>query len=71
MRKRYGNPDSHAFFKNFSTILCKINVLDILNIVDVFEIFVASQSTKIVIESNFWLTYKASLTSTLANKAMD
>ena len=46
----------NQFFDNFSTLLlCKINFLDIFNMAHLFQIFVISQSTEILIESNFWL----------------
>ena len=36
-------------------LLCKINVLEVFDKGDFFQIFVISRSTKILIESNFWL----------------
>ena len=44
------------FTNNFSALLLhKINVLDILNMVDYFQIFLILQSTEILMKSNFWL----------------
>ena len=36
-------------------LLCKINVLDIFDTGDFFQILIISRSTWILIESNFWL----------------
>ena len=46
----------YQFVDNFSALLlCKINVLDIFDTGNFFQIFVISRSTEILIESNFWL----------------
>ena len=45
-----------AIFDKFSALLlCKIYVFDIFNMVNFLLIFVISQSTKILIVSNFFL----------------
>ena len=44
----------HQFINNFTPLLCKMNVIDIFNVVDFFKIFVISESTEILIESNLW-----------------
>ena len=61
MKKRFG-PDYllnnyffYQFLNNFSALLCKINVLDIFDMGDVFQIFLISLSTAILIESNLRL----------------
>ena len=44
------------FVNNFSALLLwKICIFDIVNVVDVFQIFVISRSTEILFVSNFWL----------------
>ena len=44
------------FLNNVSTLLlCKINLLDIVDIGDFFQIFIISRSTEILIRSNFFL----------------
>ena len=46
----------YQFVKYFSALLlCKINVLDIFDMGDFFQILFVSQSTEILIESNFLL----------------
>ena len=46
----------YLFVNKFSALLlCKINVLDIFNMGDFFQIFVISRTIEILIESNFWL----------------
>ena len=43
------------FVDNFSELLFwEINVLDIFNIVDFYQIFVISRSTEILTEFNIW-----------------
>ena len=46
----------YLFVNNFSVLLLwKINVFDIFDMSDLFQIFVISRSAEILIESNFWL----------------
>ena len=49
------NINKNDFVNNFSELLLwKINILDNFNIVDFIQIFVVSQSTKILIDLKFW-----------------
>ena len=47
---------SYQFVNNFlALLLWKINCLDFFDTGDFFQVFVISRSSKILIESNFWL----------------
>ena len=50
-----GNNFFNRVVENFSELLRKVNILDILNLVNFWKIFVVMQNTEILIESNFWL----------------
>ena len=46
----------YLFVNKFSALfLCKINFFDILDMGDIFQVFVISRTTEILIESNFML----------------
>lgn len=54
-KKLLKNVFMNQFVNNFLTLLCKINVLHVFNIIDFFQAFNVTRRTSIVIRLDFCL----------------